>query len=147
MISDRDPRFTSHFGKALTTKLGISRNLSTAFHPQTNGLSERKNQWVEQYLCLVTLVDPKGWVNWLTLATTVHVTRQVVVYHIFVTSCFIWILGISEMGYLERFVSRFGDLRDGISREIHVEVQGSWRWDISRDIAKTCTHLRTVIRG
>jgi len=33
MISDRDPRFTSHFGKALTTKLGISRNLSTAFHP------------------------------------------------------------------------------------------------------------------
>ncbi len=28
MISDRDPRFTSHFGKALTTKLGISRNLS-----------------------------------------------------------------------------------------------------------------------
>src|SRR6266404_4784355 len=42
MISDRDPRFTSHFGKALTDKLGISRNLSTAFHPQTNGLSERK---------------------------------------------------------------------------------------------------------
>ncbi len=40
MISDRDPRFTSHFGKALTNKLGISQNLSTAFHPQTDGLSE-----------------------------------------------------------------------------------------------------------
>ncbi len=72
MISNRDPRFTSHFGKALTTKLGISRNLSTAFHPQTDGLSERKNQWVEQYLCLVTSMDPKGWINWLALATAVH---------------------------------------------------------------------------
>jgi len=40
IISDRDPRFTSHFGKALATKLGIMQNLSTAFHPQTNGLSE-----------------------------------------------------------------------------------------------------------
>src|SRR6266403_5287600 len=72
MISDRDPRFTSHFGKVLTTKLGVSQNLSTAFHPQTDGLSEQKNQWVEQYLCLVTSMDPKGWIHWLALATAVH---------------------------------------------------------------------------
>ncbi len=72
MISDRDPRFTSHFGKALTNKLGISHNLSTAFHPQTDGLSERKNQWVEQYLRLITSMDPKGWVDWIALATAVH---------------------------------------------------------------------------
>ncbi len=75
MISDRDPRFTSHFGKALNTKLGILRNLSTAFHPQTDGLSERKNQWVEQYLRLITSMNPKGWTNWLALATTVHNNR------------------------------------------------------------------------
>ena len=50
VISNRDPRFTSQFGKALTTKLGINHNISMAFHPQTDGLSERKNQWVEQYL-------------------------------------------------------------------------------------------------
>ncbi len=75
MISDRDPRFTSHFGKALTTKLGISCNLSTAFHPQTDGLSEWKNQWVEQYLRLVTSMDPKGWIHWLALATAVHNNR------------------------------------------------------------------------
>ncbi len=59
MISDRDPRFTSHFGKALSEKLGIEWNLSTAFHPQTDGLSERKNQWIEQYLRLVMSNDPK----------------------------------------------------------------------------------------
>jgi hypothetical protein len=40
IISDRDPCFTSHFGRALTKKLGIQQNLSSAFHPQTNGLSE-----------------------------------------------------------------------------------------------------------
>ena len=32
-----------NIGKALATKLGINQNLSTAFHPQTDGLSERKN--------------------------------------------------------------------------------------------------------
>ena len=40
IISDRDPRFTLHFGKALAAKLGIMQNLSTAFHPQMDGLSE-----------------------------------------------------------------------------------------------------------
>ena len=38
IISDRDPRFTSHFGKALTQELGIQQNIST--HPQTDGLME-----------------------------------------------------------------------------------------------------------
>jgi hypothetical protein len=50
VISDRDPRFTSHFGKSLAQQLKINQNLSSAFHPQTDGISERKNQWVEQYL-------------------------------------------------------------------------------------------------
>jgi len=44
----------------------------TAFHPQTDGLSERKNQWVEQYLRLVTSAAPKDWTQWLALATAVH---------------------------------------------------------------------------
>ena len=72
IISDRDPRFTSHFGRALVTKLGINQNLSTAFHPQTDGLSERKNQWVEQYLHLVTSAIPKDWDRWLTTVSAVH---------------------------------------------------------------------------
>jgi transposase InsO family protein len=40
IISDRDPRFTSHFVRELTKGLGINQNLSMAFHPQTDGLSE-----------------------------------------------------------------------------------------------------------
>ena len=58
IISDHDPRFTLHFGRALAKLLGIKQNLSTTFHPQTDGLSERKNQWVEQYLQIVTMAEP-----------------------------------------------------------------------------------------
>ena len=76
IISDRDPRFTSHFGQALAKLLGIKQNLSTAFHPQTDGLSERKNQWVEQYLRIVTMAEPTKWSTWLPIATAVHNNRK-----------------------------------------------------------------------
>jgi hypothetical protein len=71
IISDRDPHFTSHFGQALAKELGIQQNLSTVFHPQTDGLSERKNQWVEQYLRLIT-TNQEEWSDWLPLATLAH---------------------------------------------------------------------------
>jgi Integrase zinc binding domain/Chromo (CHRromatin Organisation MOdifier) domain len=76
VISDRDPRFTSHFGKSLTQKLGVRQNLSTAFHPQTDGISERKNQWVEQYLRLVTSNAPEDWTQWMAIASAVHNNRK-----------------------------------------------------------------------
>ena len=72
VISDRDPRFTSRFSKALCARLGIAQNVSTAFHPQTDGLTERKNQWVEQFLRTVTMHQQNDWVKWLPLATAVH---------------------------------------------------------------------------
>ena len=71
IISDRDPCFTSHFGKALVQELGIKQNISTAFHLQTDGLTECTNQWIEQYLCLI-LANQKDWSTWLPVATAVH---------------------------------------------------------------------------
>jgi Integrase zinc binding domain/Integrase core domain len=71
IISDRDPHFTSHFVRELTKGLGIDQNLSTAFHPQTDGLSEQMNQWVEQYLRLIT-TNQNEWSKWLPMATAVH---------------------------------------------------------------------------
>jgi len=50
IISDRDPRFTSAFAKEMCKALGIQQNLSTAFHPRTDGQTERMNAWIEQYL-------------------------------------------------------------------------------------------------
>ena len=43
VISNWDPQFTSHFGKALAKELGIMWNLSMAYHPQMDGLTEQKN--------------------------------------------------------------------------------------------------------
>ena len=72
VISDRDPRFTSHFAKALCQCLGIEQNISTTFHPQTDGISERKNQWVELFLRHLTSDQQDDWSEWLTVATAVH---------------------------------------------------------------------------
>jgi hypothetical protein len=49
--------------------------MSTAFHPQTDSLSERKNQWVEQFLRLVTSARQDDWKTWLPIATAVHNNR------------------------------------------------------------------------
>ena len=72
VISDRDPRFTSHFAKGLTKILNIQQNISTAFHPQTDGLTERKNQWIEGYLRHLTSAQQNDWADWLAIATAVH---------------------------------------------------------------------------
>ena len=50
-------------------------NLSTAYHPQTNGLTEWKNQWVEQFLCLIS-TNQNDWSTMLPLTTLVHNNAQ-----------------------------------------------------------------------
>ena len=50
LISDHDPRFVSKFWQTLFNELGMTLNLSTAFHPQTDGQNKRFNQVVEQIL-------------------------------------------------------------------------------------------------
>src|SRR6266853_5534259 len=50
LISDRDPRFTSHFGKVLAKELGITWNLSMVYHPQPMDLRKgRINGWSNTY--------------------------------------------------------------------------------------------------
>src|SRR5579863_6618218 len=68
VILDHDPRFTAQFSRELCQILGIKQNLSTAFHPQTDGQSEQTNQSLEQYLCLFCSQDQREWEKWLPLA-------------------------------------------------------------------------------
>ena len=50
VMSDRGPQFAAELTKELNRMLGIQTKLSTAFHPQTDGQTERMNQELEQYL-------------------------------------------------------------------------------------------------
>ncbi|GJZ28184.1 putative reverse transcriptase domain-containing protein [Tanacetum coccineum] len=50
IISDRDSKFTSHFWKSLNEALGTQLDMSTAYHPQTDGQSERTIQTLEDML-------------------------------------------------------------------------------------------------
>ena len=50
IISDRGPQFISHFWKHLCDGLQISCKLSSSYHPETDGQTERTNQTLEQYL-------------------------------------------------------------------------------------------------
>jgi transposase InsO family protein len=68
IISDRDPVFTGRFWKELMKLLGITLNMSTAYHPQTDGQTERVNQCLENYLRSMLLDQPKNWTFWLPLA-------------------------------------------------------------------------------
>ena len=72
IISDRDPRFVSKFTTELCRLLNIQQNVSTAFHPRTDGASERANQWLEQYLRIWTADDQTTWAQFLSLAKFVH---------------------------------------------------------------------------
>ena len=68
IISDRDPRFTSKFWRSLFDLLGTDLRFSTAFHPQTDGQSERMIQTLENFLRPYVERHPTDWVKQLPLA-------------------------------------------------------------------------------
>ena len=74
IISDRDPRFAGKFTKNLCQALGITQNMSTAFHPRTDGQSERTNQSLEQYLRFYVNDRQDNWADLLPMAEFAHNT-------------------------------------------------------------------------
>ena len=68
VISDRGPQFVSKFMKSLYKLLGITGNPSTAYHPQTDGQTERMNQEIKQYLRIFVNHRQDDWSEWLSLA-------------------------------------------------------------------------------
>ncbi|GJR35959.1 putative reverse transcriptase domain-containing protein [Tanacetum coccineum] len=67
IICDRDPRFASNFWRSLQNALGTNLDMSTAYHPQTDGQSERTIQTLEDMLRACVIDFGKGWVNHLPL--------------------------------------------------------------------------------
>jgi hypothetical protein len=72
IISDRNPRLAGKFARALCTALGITQNMSTAFHPRTDGQSERTNQGLEQYLRFYVDTKQSNWAQLLSIAEFAH---------------------------------------------------------------------------
>ncbi|GJV96530.1 putative reverse transcriptase domain-containing protein [Tanacetum coccineum] len=68
IISDRDSHFTSRVWQALHKALGTQLNLSTAYHPQTDGQSERTIQTLEDMLRACVIDFGNGWDRHLPLA-------------------------------------------------------------------------------
>ena len=67
IVSDRDPRFTAHFWKSFQKAIGTRLTMSTTFHPQTNGLSERTIQVLEDMLRACVLDHKGSWEGHLPL--------------------------------------------------------------------------------
>nr|GFC50885.1 reverse transcriptase domain-containing protein [Tanacetum cinerariifolium] len=67
ILSDRDPRFASNFWRSLQNALGTRLDMSTAYHPETDGQSERTIQTLEDMLRACAIDFRKGWVNHLPL--------------------------------------------------------------------------------
>jgi hypothetical protein len=67
VISDRDTRFTSKLFKEVCDQLKIRQNISTAYHPQTDGQSERTNQTVETILRIYCNHRQTNWSEHLPL--------------------------------------------------------------------------------
>ena len=67
IVSDRDPRFTSRFWPSLQTALGTRLHFNTAFHPQTDGQSERTIQTLEDMLRACVMEFRESWDTHLAL--------------------------------------------------------------------------------
>ena len=67
IVSDRDTRFTSQFWRSLQESLGTHLKFSTAYHPQTDGQSERTIQILEDMLRACMLDFTGSWEDHLHL--------------------------------------------------------------------------------
>jgi transposase InsO family protein len=68
LLSDRGSTFTSQFWSDICFHLKVDHRLSTAFHPQTDGQTERQNQELETYLRIYMNYKQDNWVDLLPYA-------------------------------------------------------------------------------
>jgi hypothetical protein len=72
VISDRDPHFMSKFIQEACKVTGVKYTPSTAYHPRTDGQSERSNQWLETAIRFIMDQKQKNWAPYLPIAQFAH---------------------------------------------------------------------------
>ena len=75
IISDRGPQFASQVFRNIGKTLGIDLRMSTAYHPQTDGETERVNQELEVYLRIFCGNNPDKWRSFLPIMEFAHNNR------------------------------------------------------------------------
>ena len=68
IVSDRDAKFKGNFWKELFNHIGTYLNMSSAYHPQTDGQTEVVNKCLEAYLRCYATKNKNKWAQWLHLA-------------------------------------------------------------------------------
>jgi transposase InsO family protein len=68
ILSDRDPRFTAKFWRAFWSRLGTTLTMSTAYHPQSDGQTERANRTLEEMLRSRVNFEQDDWEDHLSAA-------------------------------------------------------------------------------
>jgi transposase InsO family protein len=74
--SDRDPRFAAHAFQELLKLLNIKSNLTTAYHPQSDGATKRVNQEIKAYLSIYCTSHPEDWLHSLSTLEFTHNNRR-----------------------------------------------------------------------
>ncbi len=77
VVSDRGPQFVSRFWREFCKLLGATVSLSSGFHPQSNGQTERANQDLERTLRCVVSKNPSSWSQQLSMVEYAHNTLPV----------------------------------------------------------------------
>ena len=112
IVSDLDPIFTSNFWREMFRLQRTKLNLSTSYHPQTDGQTEVGNRCLEGYLRCMTGDRPKAWAHWLPLAewwfntnyhTATKLTPYQVVYGRVPPSHIHYITGVSNMAAVDQW--------------------------------------------
>jgi len=75
-ISDRGPQFAAKAFRELLKLLEIKSSLSTAYHPQSDGATERVNQEIEAYVSIYCSLHPDTWASTLPTLEFTHNNRQ-----------------------------------------------------------------------
>ena len=76
MISNRDPRFAAYAFQELLKLLNICSNLTTAYHLQSDGATERVNQEIKAYLAIYCTLHPEDWLHPLSTLEFTHNNRR-----------------------------------------------------------------------
>src|SRR6202522_2440605 len=76
ILSNRDLQFAAHAFQELLKLLNIKSNLTTAYHPQSDGATERVNQEIKAYLAIYCTSHPEDWLHLLSTLEFTHNNRR-----------------------------------------------------------------------